>query len=313
MKAMPRKYVLLFTVLTFTDAQASWLSEITGIDINVNRGTISIKTPNISAIPPMIQNLPKDVGQALLNPAAPILAEAIRFSRAQALNRGTQPIPDNIKNELSPYFPPGILNKVSWTTAGGLSLDGALKNWFDQEGAITYDDVIVFANIDLTKNVELWAHELTHTLQYNQMGIDTFAFQYSYDWSGLESQARSNAGRIYASIQSTDRGSAQIWSYSGTVTQASQQINWSELNRAARQAIQPQQCIWIDNNSNTTGNVCPVPIVVCGIVLRRLADGYTFEYPCNEPTCVFGAGQSGPLLSPPGHLVVGVTAAYQWQ
>ncbi|MCX2545816.1 DUF4157 domain-containing protein [Pseudomonas sp. COW5] len=313
MKTMLRMYVGLIVALALSDAQASWLSEITGIDIDVNRGSVSIKPPNINAIPPMIQNLPKDVGQAMLNPVAPVLAEAIRLSRSQALNRGTQPIPDDVKNKLSPYFPPGILNKVSWTTAGGISLDGALKNWFDQEGAITYDDVIVFANVELTRNVELWAHELTHTLQYNQMGIDTFAFQYSYDWNGLESQARSNAGRIYASIQSTDQGNQQTWSYNGAASQTSQQINWTEINQAARQAIQPQQCIWIDNNSNTTGNLCPVPIVVSGVILRRLMDGYTFQFPCNAPTCIFGPGQSGPLLSPPGHLVVGVAAAYQWQ
>jgi hypothetical protein len=64
-------------------AQASWVSEITGVNVDLNRGTVSIKPPNLAAIPPMIQNLPKDVGQALLNPAAPALATAIRFSRGQ--------------------------------------------------------------------------------------------------------------------------------------------------------------------------------------------------------------------------------------
>ena len=48
--------------------QASWLSEITGIDIDLNRGSMQVKPPNFAAIPQMIQNLPKDVGQAMLNP-----------------------------------------------------------------------------------------------------------------------------------------------------------------------------------------------------------------------------------------------------
>jgi phosphate transport system substrate-binding protein len=34
--------------------------------------------------------------------------------------------------------------------------------------------------------------------------------------------------------------------------------------------------------------------------------------PTPEPPCIFGAGQAGPLLSPPGHLVIGVTAAYRF-
>ncbi len=313
MKNNISKYLLPLLYLWLNSAQASWLSEITGIDVDLNRGSVSVKPPNLNAIPPMIKNLPKDVGQALLNPAAPIVATAIRFSRGQALNRGTQPIPENIKQQLAPYFPPQILDKVSWTTAGGGGLDGALSNWFNQEGAITYDDVIVFASVDHSRNVELWAHELTHVLQYAQMGIETFAFQYSYDWNSLESQAQNNASRVFASIQATNQGNPQTWQYSGQVAQSSQRLNWSGINQAARTAISPQQCIWINNQTNTTGNICPVPIMVSGIVLRRLNDGYTFVFPCNEPTCLFSAGQVGPILSPPGHLVVGVTAAYQWQ
>lgn len=294
-------------------AHASWLSEITGIDIDLNRGQVSVQPPNLAAIPQMIQNLPKDVGQALLNPAAPVVATSIRFSRGQALNRGVQPIPGNIRQALSPYFPAQILDKARWTTAGGISLDGALKNWFNQEGAITLDEVIAFSSTQQASDVELWAHELTHVLQYSQMGVETFAFQYTFNWNGLESQARDNASRIIASINSTQLGQSRTWGYSGQLVSATAQPTWADMNQGARQAINPMQCIWINNQYNTTGNNCPVPIVVSGVVLRRLYDGYTFTFPCNEPTCVFGPGQSGPLLSPPGHLVVGVTAAYQWQ
>ncbi|MAG79742.1 MAG: hypothetical protein CMN89_12270 [Sutterellaceae bacterium] len=295
-------------------AQASWLSKITGISVDLNRGQVSVSPPDLGAIPEMIQNLPKDVGQALLNPAAPIVATAIRFSRGQALNRGVQPIPTNIRQALSPYFPSQILDKARWTTAGGLGIDGALKNWLNQEGAITLDEVIAFTDVQqANNNVELWAHELTHVLQYAQMGVETFAFQYTYDWNGLESQARDNASRIMASINATQGGQARTWSYSGQPVTAAAQPTWADINQGARLAINPVQCIWINSQFNTTGNNCPVPIVVSGVVLRRFYDGYTFTFPCNEPTCVFGPGQSGPLLSPPGHLVVGVTAAYRLQ
>jgi hypothetical protein len=293
---------------------ASWLSEITGIHLNLNSGEVSVEPPNLGAIPQMIQNLPKDVGQALLNPVAPAIATGIRFSRAQALNQGVQPIPANIRQALSPYFPPQILDQARWNTASGISLPGALKNWFNLEGAITLDEVIVFSSAQqAASDVELWAHELTHVLQYSQMGVETFAFQYSYDWNGLESQARTNASRIIASINATQTGQSRTWSYSGQPVSEIAQPSWAVLNQSAREAIDPIQCIWIDNQSNTTGNQCPVSIMVSGVVLRRLYDGYTFTFPCNEPTCIFGPNEQGPLLSPPGHLVIGVTAAYQSQ
>lgn len=309
-----RMFVILLLMLTASaSTQASWLSEITGVDIDLNRGTVSIKPPNLGAVPQMIQNLPKDVGQALLNPAAPVVATAIRFSRGQALNRGVQAIPPAVRQKLVPYFPPQILDKVRWTTADGISIDGALKNWFNQEGAIVYDDVIVFANAQLTiNNDELWAHELTHVLQYSQMGVESFAFQYTFDWNGLESQARSNASRIIASINASSNGQARSWGYEGQLASASQRPTWASINQAAKLAIPPQQCIWINNQTNTTGNNCPVPIMVSGVVMRRLYDGYIFTFPCNEPTCLFGPEQSGNLLSPPGHLIVGVTAAYEY-
>ena len=302
------------TVAAFTlhsHAQASWLSEITGIDIDLNRGRVAIKPPNLAAIPQMIQNLPKDVGQAMLNPASPVLATAIRFSRGQALNRGTQPIPSQVRQELAAYFPQQILDKVRWTTADGISIDGALKNWFNQEGAVTLDDVIVFSSGNLTSNVELWAHELTHVLQYSQLGVETFAFQYSFNFDGMEAQARQNASRIASSINSSNNGQGQTWAFQGQMASTSSQVTWNQVNVAARQAIDPVQCIWINNQNNTTGNNCPITIRVSGVVLRRF-DGYTFTFPCNEPTCIFDPGQAGPLLSPPGHLVVGVTAAYRF-
>jgi Domain of unknown function (DUF4157) len=295
-----------------TTSQASWLSEITGIDVDLNRGRVAVKAPNLAAIPQMIQNLPKDVGQALLNPAAPAVATAIRFSRGQALNRGVQPIPANIRQDLAPYFPPQILDKVRWTTANGVSIDGALKNWLNQEGAVTLDDVIVFSGTDQIGNVELWAHELTHVLQYSQLGVETFAFHYTVNWNQFESQARDNASRIVSSMNANRNGQPRTWGFEGQIASTSVQPTWNQMNQAARQAINPNQCIWINNQMNTTGNNCPVPIMVSGVVLRRMYDGYTFTYPCNEPTCLFRPGQDGPLLSPPGHLVIGVTAAYRW-
>ena len=69
-------------LLLSSRADASWLSKITGIHVDLNRGRVSIDKPDVGAIPQMLRNLPKDVGQAMLNPAGTALAAAIRSSRA---------------------------------------------------------------------------------------------------------------------------------------------------------------------------------------------------------------------------------------
>lgn len=303
--------ILLFSI-SQTKAQ-SWLAQITGINVDLNRQTVSVKPPDINAIPKMIQNLPKDVSQALLNPLAPILASSIRFSRGQALNRGTQHIPGEIKQKLTPYFPANILNNTTWTTANGISIDGALKNWFNLEGAVTLDDVVAFSDAQLANDVALWAHELTHVLQYSQMGVETFAFQYSYDWNSLESQARDNSSRIMSSINNSQQGISVGGSWLYKISNELGPLAWSDMNTAAKLAIPPTECIWVNNQNNTTGNKCPCSIMVTGVVMKRIADGFVMTMPCNEPTCLIPAGKSGPLISPYGFIITGVTAAYEYK
>src|SRR5688572_33231813 len=147
--------------------------------------TLEIEPPDLTVIPEVIQNLPEDVREALLNATAPLLATAIRESRKQAIDRGVSPIPPHIRSTLQPYFPTAILDKARWTTAGGISLDGALAHWFNMEGAITLGEVIAFTDGMQAQDVEVWSHELTHVTQYEQLGIDTFAFEYSNDFTVL--------------------------------------------------------------------------------------------------------------------------------
>jgi len=170
----------------------------------------------------------------------------------------------------------------------------------------------VFSNDSLINNTSLWAHELTHVLQYNQLGVETFAFQYTTGWSSMESQAQTNQERISQSIQASQNGQPRNWEYiENSSTSTNQPIQWSQINEIAQQSIQPESCIGINQQTNTTGNKCSVPIRVTGVVIQRLQDGYTYTAPCNEPTCNFLPNQTGPLLSPPNHRIIGVTAAYQ--
>jgi len=204
------KYLLKIAVVaciavSAESTRASELSRITGIHLDQTQGTLEIEPPDLAVIPEVLQNLPEDVREALLNATVPLLAAAIRESRQQAIDRGVSPIPPHIRSTLQPYFPTAILDKARWTTAGGISLDGALTSWFNMEGAITLGEVIAFSDgTQAQQDVEVWAHELTHVIQYEQLGIETFAFEYSYDFTDLENQARDNASRTMASIATVE-------------------------------------------------------------------------------------------------------------
>lgn len=157
-----------------------------------------------AAIPEVTENMPQEVQEALLDSAAQALATAIRESRRQALDRGADPIPPRIRVALEPYFATKILDKARWTMAGGISLDGMIKHWFYLDGAVTVGEVVAFSDAtDAQEDLELWAHELTHVNQYEELGIEAFAFQYVRDFNNMESQASSNASRIVASIGAT--------------------------------------------------------------------------------------------------------------
>ena len=180
-----------------------------GFVLSAENAYESERTPRIAPldqgpIPEVTENMPQEVQEALLDSAAQALATAIRESRRQALDRGVDPIPPRIRAALEPYFATQILDKARWTMAGGISLDGMMKHWFYLDGAVTVGEVIAFSDAtDAQEDVELWAHELTHVNQYEELGIEAFAFEYVRDFSNMESQARRNASRIMASIGAT--------------------------------------------------------------------------------------------------------------
>src|SRR5579863_10422084 len=170
---------------------ASWLSNITGIDINVPSGTITFGTPRVDQIPQMLQNLPKDVGVFLLNPlAGGGLAFAIRQAKQQA-RRNCGPMPPDVTATLSAFFPPSLFPSVCWAVvANGFTLDAfAVRD--AGMAAITLEDVVVFRNLQDGADPVLWSHELTHVLQYRRLGVEAFAAIYaSPGFDALEQEAR---------------------------------------------------------------------------------------------------------------------------
>lgn len=194
--------VLIMLLLNSNLANASFLSEITGIDINVPAGTISFHAPHPEAIPEMLKNLPQDI-MYFLSPAAQQLAFLIRQAQAQAAP-GSQPIPPAIRERLKWFFPAYILDKARWNVydAGRHTLDSVILgtdcsalnlpwNIDCKMDAITLDQTIVFrGQFEAENNWVSWSHELVHVSQYDSMGVDGFAYVYASPGAiSLETQA----------------------------------------------------------------------------------------------------------------------------
>src|SRR3989442_6120947 len=227
--------IFMIVLLLQSDlAFASWLSEITGVDVNVPAGTISFNTPRPDAIPEMLKNLPADVLEFATNclltrgvcPGA-WMATLVRQGKAQAQGYA-QPIPPDIRSKLVNFFPGYILDKSRWVLAdpnrsavermifGGGCPDVQIFGLYIScsNGALTMDNVIVFNNAETEQNYVRWAHELTHVSQYDGMGIDGFAFAYTLDPFSLESQAYSWESTVANAPQSYPQPAQQYWTMS---------------------------------------------------------------------------------------------------
>ncbi|HSG54473.1 MAG TPA: DUF4157 domain-containing protein [Paracoccaceae bacterium] len=125
------------------------------------------------------------------------LAQTIRYSRGQALAEQVYSIPDDIRQELEPHFPSIDFDTIRWKPASGsLTLGTVMTQWYLSEGAVVLEDVVVFTSASLITDRRLWAHELTHVVQYQQLGIDGFARAYVLGHTAIERQAEDNALRV---------------------------------------------------------------------------------------------------------------------
>lgn len=149
-----------------------------------------------------IERIRYAVGDKTYTLGGTALAQAIRFSRRQASTAAPQPIPQDIADALRGYFPSQSLQRVRWTLAGRrISLGTVLAGWYYREGAVTLDEVVVFSNASTARDVQLWAHELVHVRQYEELGVDRFARLYVSSWPVLEKQARDNAAIIASKVR----------------------------------------------------------------------------------------------------------------
>ena len=127
----------------------------------------------------------------------PPLADAIRSTRDRVYPHG-RPIPVALRRQLAPFFPRTVIEKVRYATEWDPTAD-MLPSLFmgnSTKSAMTLGDVILFRDAQGVTDPLLWAHELTHVMQYKQLGVTAFATRYLERGWELEAEAMEKADAI---------------------------------------------------------------------------------------------------------------------
>lgn len=137
---------------------------------------------------------------ALMVAASQVLTQLIETARAKAIADGVKPMPSGVYRGLLGYFPDGLLRNVRFAVgrADAIALPSLAFTYGDKT-AMTLGDVVVFRDADAARtDLKLWAHELTHVLQYQRWGTAGFAERYVRDNRAVEKEAYDNADRFAA-------------------------------------------------------------------------------------------------------------------
>ena len=140
------------------------------------------------------------IAPGLLDYAGSALGGLIDTARQQAIADGVRPIPAPISRALLGYFPSALLQRCRFAVGGVRALTlPALAFSYGDATAITLGDVVLFKSDRVAdSDLKLWAHELTHVMQYQRWGIDGFANRYVRDSHAVEQEAIDNANRFCA-------------------------------------------------------------------------------------------------------------------
>lgn len=122
---------------------------------------------------------------------------AIGARQAVALYQDrAKPIPADIKFYLTGVFSKEILDRAQFVTDDNVGSHGIINKFQEASAdnhAVTADNIIVFAKPPSSKDLWFWAHEMQHTVQYKNLGIDGFAAKYTTDSGAMENEANQKA------------------------------------------------------------------------------------------------------------------------
>jgi hypothetical protein len=151
-------------------------------------------------------------GQDPLWSIAMPVAAAIRDAKAK-YEAQAKPLPDDVKRLFAPIIPQAILDRARYTTDDAKislpSLINNVQNLLGKQYAVTVDNIMVFVRpLDFNNLGDLkWlAHELFHTRQYQEWGIDQFAYNYLKNKQAVEDQAEAAGSFALSYIQQLANG-----------------------------------------------------------------------------------------------------------
>ncbi|MGE4044053.1 MAG: DUF4157 domain-containing protein [Acetobacteraceae bacterium] len=155
----------------------------------------------LASATPMRAHAQTPIAPALIDYAVNALARLIETTRERTIAEGVRPIPPAVYRGLLGYFPAAFLQRVRFASGrgnGSLSLPTVAFTYGDAV-AMTLGDVVIFRDDHAAQtDLKLWAHELTHVMQYQRWGMDGFARHYITDRAAVEKEAVENARRFVA-------------------------------------------------------------------------------------------------------------------
>ena len=136
------------------------------------------------------------------------LVFALRQARDEATANGTQPIPLHIRAQLEPWYDFAVLDAARYRVGNEQQISAAnalLQN--PDVNAVTLIDTVIFRRpADAEDNVALWAHELKHVQQYQELGVEGFAQQYTRDYQALEGPAYEIEAKVTKALREKAAG-----------------------------------------------------------------------------------------------------------
>jgi len=182
------------------------------------------------------------------------LAAAIRAAN-ERYKSSAKPLPSDVKEALRPYFRANTLENARYIV-GNVEITlpnfiGQGQKFFGNDAyAVTVGNIIVFNNSpgSYSQNAHWWAHEITHVEQYENLGIESFAYKYLKDFgSSIEKEAINRANSI---VGNNNPQFSQSQSYAlnvGSFDMSSSSID-NNRNFSSNPEIYVAQCIFPQDN-----------------------------------------------------------------
>ena len=140
---------------------------------------------------------PPQLDSSRAESAATALADLVETARQQAIADGVRPVPATVNRFLLGYFPATLLQKARFASGrvDALPLPAPLCAC-GKTNAVALSEVVLFKTERLAQSdLRLWAHELTHVMQYQRWGVDGFADRCVRNSGAVEQEAVANAER----------------------------------------------------------------------------------------------------------------------